>query len=361
VEPTKKKFWGTPEGKVTLVLLIGVGIALFYLWGSLVPFLIMALENTLYFIFLCIVVGLLLFLLLNKSIRNLVWNIYRISMRAIINQVVTIDPIGILKNRIESMEKDEIKLNDQRSILDGAIQKLFRKIEDFKKEIMHLLGFASKAQEKAAEAEKVMRMYEKSNDQVSYQNAALERSKWLSEAKTKAGKAGSLKELMEGKFIPLHQKMSSMSLMLGKAAQAVHYTIESTRNEVEVKEIEYTTVKTSYSALSSAISAIKGNPDERAIYEQSLAYIEEDLSRKLGAMRQMMETTSQVVANMDIENEISVDKGIVLLDKFMAGEDLSTLLDPAASKTTPYITVQALPTLPQSQQPKARVRSKWDD
>jgi hypothetical protein len=358
VEPTKKKLWETPEGKVTLFFLIGAGIALFYLWGSLVPFLIMALENTLYFIFLLIAVSLLLFFLLNKSIRSLVWNIYRVSMRFLINLVVTIDPIGILKNRIESMEKDEIKLNDQRSILDGAVQKLLRKIEDFKKEIVHLLGYASKAQEKAQEAEKVMIKYEKSNDQVNYQNAALEKSKWLQEAKTKAAKAGSLKELTEGKFIPLHQKMSSMSLMLGKAAQAVHYTIENTKNEVEVKEIEYTTVKTSYSALSSAISAMKGNPDERAIYEQSLAYIEEDLSRKLGAMRQMMDTTSQVVANMDIENEISLDKGMALLDKFMAGENLS-VLDPTTPKTIPYIT-QNLPQSSISLSQKV-TKSKWDD
>jgi len=319
----QKPFWKTPEGLGLVVLAIGAGSLLIYVWGSVLPFLIQMMANTLYFAGLCAAVAVLIWILTNKRLRLLAWNVYRIFMRALAGLVITIDPIGILKNRIEEMESDKDKLDAQVGLLDGAREKLRRKVQGGAEKAKDLLGKANVAKKRLADCQATEQAAKARGDVPGMQQAQLQRMECEKAANLAMTEAGGLQEMNQRRFIPLLNKMDQMWGVLTRASSASDYIIKKTKIEVDLKETEYEAVKTSYKALSSAMSVINGNPDSRALFEQSLAYIEDDITKKLGSMRQMMEVTSQVVTSMDLENDASLAKGIELLDSYMSSGDMA--------------------------------------
>ena len=319
----KKPLWQTPEG-IGLILIAIAGVStVIWAWGTLLPFLIKMLQDTLHFAALCAVVAVLVWILTNRQLRMLAWNLYRIFMRGLAGLVITIDPIGILKNKIEEMESDKEKLDAQVGLLDGAREKLRRKLQAGAERAKDLLGKANAAKKRLADCQAAEQNAKARGDVPGLQQAQLQRMECEKATNLALTEAGGLQEMNQRRFAPLLNKMDQMWGVLTRASSASDFIIKKTKIEVDLKETEYEAVKTSYKALSSAMSVINGNPDSRALFEQSLAYIEDDITKKLGSMRQMMEVTSQVVTNMDLENDASLSKGIELLDQYMSSGDMA--------------------------------------
>lgn len=291
-----KSIWSKPEGKATLLVLGGLGCVLFYYWGLILPFLIMTLQNTLYFGFLLGILGLLVFLFTNRQFRTMIWYLWKTLMRGLAGIIIQIDPIAILKSYISDLEKKQDEMNGKITELAGSKEKLWAKIQKNNEEAEDHLRKAAKAKEMDK----------------------------MDAAQLNAMRAGGLKSMNE-KLLPLHANMQRLHEFLEKAYKAADFVIKQAKIQVELKEAEYDAIKSSSQALRSAMTIFKGDPDKRAMFEQSLEYIQDDMAKKVAEMKRIVDLSTEFIDNADIESGVNYDKGMALLDEYLQGQKLSIL------------------------------------
>ena len=93
-------------------------------------------------------------------------------------------------------------------------------------------------------------------------------------------KAARLTESNE-KYLALHSKMTILYKVLSKMYSNSEVLLEDTRDQVKVKEQEYKAIKTSHSAMRGE-SIIKGDADRRAMFDQALEYVADDVAKQSG-------------------------------------------------------------------------------
>ena len=93
-------------------------------------------------------------------------------------------------------------------------------------------------------------------------------------------------------------------------------TAQDAENEVAAQKERYEMVKASHSAFKSAMSILKGNPDDLAIYNQAFSFVNDDIMDKVGEMDRVINTTGGLIDKMDIEKEIYAIKGNDISKKY---------------------------------------------
>ncbi len=298
----KKSFWKRPEGitgAIFLIALIGGGGFLLY---SALPVLIPLLQNTLYLALMLLVLGAIAYMVLDPKMRNLVWYSYKSVMRAITSWFVQIDPIGILKSYIEDMQDNLVKLRKQIGAIRGQMRQLQSLVEKNTEEIEQNMKLASAARDKG-------------ND-----NQLLLSSR----------KAARLKESNE-KYNALLQKMEILYRILNKMHQNSEILLEDTKDQVKLKEQERKAIRASHSAMKSAMSVISGDPDKRAMFDQAMESITEDVANKVGEMERFMEMSANFMDSVDLQQGIYQDEGLQMLEKWEKESTLMLLESPRIS------------------------------
>jgi hypothetical protein len=129
--------------------------------------------------------------------------------------------------------------------------------------------------------------------------------------------------------------MQRLHAFLDRAYKASDLVVRQAKIQVELKEAEYDAIKTGSKALRSAMSVFKGDPDKRAMFEQSIDYINDDMAKKVGEMKRIMEFSAEFIDNADIETGVSSDKGMALLDDYE--KRLSIFTQPAGASAQPSL------------------------
>jgi hypothetical protein len=89
----------------------------------------------------------LIYVVLDKKVRNLVFFMYKSFMRWLTGLFIQIDPIGILKTYIDDLKKNLMNMSKQLAVVKGQMQRLKLLMEENKKSIENNLKLASKAKE----------------------------------------------------------------------------------------------------------------------------------------------------------------------------------------------------------------------
>lgn len=294
-----KSFWEKPEGTTGLIF-IGIAVVAFLFFGNVIlPFVITALQNTLHAMILGGVILAIITLAMNNKFRFLVGNMFKSVMRFITGMFITIDPIGILKNYIDVMEKKIQGIENNILKLSGQKRNIYENIQRSNKEVEEHMRMASAAKKQGKQEEAVLY----------------------------ARKASRAKESAEN-FTVIHEKMELLYKVLDRMKKSVNFLLEDTKDEVRVKEIEYKSIKAAHKAMSSAQDLINGS-SERELFEQSMEHLAEDIGMKLGEMDRFMDATEHFMSGVDIQNGAWDEKGLEML---AAWENESTILDYESSK-----------------------------
>ncbi|MCO6463259.1 MAG: hypothetical protein J5I52_03835 [Saprospiraceae bacterium] len=289
-----KSFWQKPEGKTgTLFLLAIIGGAGYLLFKYSAAILGM-LTNLTGIIILLGVLGVIIYMVLDPKVRTLVSYFYKSVMRWITGIFVTIDPIGILKNYISDLQDNLEKMGTQIGNLKGQMRKLVTIVDENNKEINNSMLIAKKAKEQGNESAMVLA----------------------------SRKAARLKESNE-KYTQLHSKMSILYRVLTKMYSNSEILIEDTQDQVKVKEQERKAIRASHSAMRSAMSIIRGDADKRAMFDQAMEVIADDVANKVGEMERFMEMSSSFMESIDLQNGVFEEQGLKMLEEY---EKKSTLL-----------------------------------
>jgi len=283
----KKSFWKKPEGVTGIIfliaLLLGAGFLISTFGGA-----VLALAQTVpgkAAIFGTL--GVLVFMALDSKTRTLVSYMYKSAMRWITGMFIQIDPMGILKNYVDDLRKNLRKMRKQMHQLRGQMHKLGEMIHNNKKDIDSNIALAKTA--RAQQNEQVLIL--------------------------KSRKAGRLKE-SNIKLETLYKKMEVLYKVLNKMYKNSEILVEDIDDQVKIKEQEYEAIKASNSAMKSAMNIIKGDTDKRAMFDQALEAIADDVSGKVGEMENFMEMSQEFMESIDLQNGIFEEKGLEMLEKW---------------------------------------------
>ena len=315
----KRSFWGRPEGIFGMIVLAGLaGLSLVY-FNRIVEFLIRATSNILELALLLGALGVLIFLFTSRDVRTAVFFLFKSLMRSITGTVIQLNPIAIMKIYVDDLKKKRQQMQGQIDTLAGQLVKLNKKITENNENI----------KQKFAEANKANSLSDRPGMRESAQLATIE--------------GAGLQEMNE-KLLPLQRNMQRVLAFMEKVNQSADYIIKETEIKVRLKETEYQIVKESSSALKTAVSIFKGDPDKRFYFDQSMEYIQDDMSQKLGEMKRAMDLSMDFINGVDIQNGILSDKGEALLDAYNKGEFRMVQLDaPAANPITAPVPGQLNP------------------
>ncbi|MFY7889475.1 MAG: hypothetical protein ACOVOW_11225, partial [Spirosomataceae bacterium] len=139
------------------------------------------------------------------------------------------------------------------------------------------------------------------------------------------------------KLLPLQRNMQTVLGFMEKVQSSADYIIKETEIKVKLKETEYEIVKSSSSALKTAVSIFKGNPDKKFYFDASMEYIQDDMSMKLGEMKRAMDLSMDFINGVDIQNGVLTDKGQAMLEAYNKGDFKLINLD--ATSGTPTKTI----------------------
>ncbi len=289
-----KSFWSRPEGVTGGLFLGGLILGGGYLIASNINFLIGLTSNVIALSGMLLVLGAIIYMVLDPKMRNLVWYMYKSVMRWVTGLFVQIDPIGILKSYVSDLQTNLRKMNKQVSQLRGQMHKLQELIHNNKKEISDNLDLASKA--KATNKKSMMIL--------------------------KSRKAGRLKE-SNMRLEDLYKKMEVLYRVLTKMYENSEIMMEDIKDQVMVKEQERKAIMASHNAMSSAMNIIKGNKDKKMMFDMALEAVADDVSQKVGEMERFMDMSSNFMNSIDLQNGVFEEEGMKMLEKWeKEGESL---------------------------------------
>jgi phage shock protein A len=322
-ETRTKTFWEKPEGKVGTFFLIAALGGLGFLAFQNIEYLVGLAQNVLSLTLLIVAIATILFVFINPKTRNLLWYMYKSIMRSITGLFVKIDPIGILKSFVEDLESNLAKLSRQINTIRGQMRKLKNLVSDNGKEIEQNLKLASVAHKQNNETQVTLA----------------------------TRKAARLKEA-NAKYENLLNRLEVMNRILDKMYKNSEILIEDTKDQVKVKEQERKAIRTSHSAMKSAMAIISGDPDKRAMFDAALEHIADDLSSKVGEMERFMEMSANVMDSVDLENGMFEEEGMKMLEEW---EKKSNILSLGDGTSTSSLELKDL------KEPKAEPQTKSSD
>ena len=293
-QPKPKSFWRRPEGATGTVFLIAILAALGFVVVTNLGAIITLMSNVLYLALMILVLGAIIYMVLDPKMRALFGYMYKSVMRWITSVFVTIDPIGILKNYVDDLEGNLRKMSTQIGNIRGQMRKLKTLMEDNTSEMENSLKLAQKAKEQGMQNQMVL----------------------------SSRKAARLKDTNE-KYHTLYSKMEILSRVLTRMYQNSEILLEDTKDQVKHKEEERKAIRASHSAMKSAISVISGDADKRALFDMALEEIADDVAQKVGEMEHFMEMSSNFMNSVDLQNGVFEEEGLRMLDEW---EKKSTLM-----------------------------------
>lgn len=289
-----KGFWSKPEGVTGSIVLGGFLLGGGFLLYKYLPYLIGLTSNLIYLGGMLLVLGAIIYMILDPRMRTLIGYMYKSIMRWVTGIFVTIDPIGILKNYINDLENNLSKMSEQIGVLKGQIRKLQTNVTENSREIETQLRMAQVAKTQDQDAQMVLA----------------------------TRKAARLQETNE-KYQHLLAKMDILNKVLSKMYQNSEILYEDTKDQVKLKEQERKAIRASHSAMKSAMNVISGNTDQRVLFDQALEHIADDVAYKVGEMERFMELSANFMNSVDLQNGVFEEEGLKMLQDY---EEKSNLL-----------------------------------
>jgi len=279
---SKKRFWQRPEGLFGLFFGIGAICAIGY---YVIPILTQIVWNTLHFGIALACLGVFLFVVTNRKLRLSLMYMYEILMKKLVGLVIELDPFVIAESFISDMEKERENLYEQSVKVDGQKESLQMQITAKEKERVKLLdrARAAKANNMGPELANATRQIARIEEYI----------KQLS---------------------PIRDSLAKVGDHLTKVHKNSAYLIEDAKNELSLKKDLYKSVTTGNQALSSALKIFKGDPEKKAMVEQSMEYLKDDIAMKLASMKKAISYSSDFMRSIDLDNATFEIKGLQLLE-----------------------------------------------
>lgn len=140
----------------------------------------------------------------------------------------------------------------------------------------------------------------------------------------KSRKAGRLRD-SNMRLDVLYKKMEVLYRVLKKMYENSEIMMEDIKDQIELKEQERKAIMASTSAMRNARNIIQGDKDKKAMFDEALEAIADDVSQKVGEMERFMEVSASFMDSIDLQNGVFEEEGLEMLEKW-ENESMSLLL-----------------------------------
>ena len=294
--------WQQPEkiaGRVFLAGLVGTAV---YFWGSILPFLVDMVFDT---VKLGIGLGVLFVLFLlatNKRIQAGLWYAGQRMMRTAAGIFVNTDPIGVMEDYIRNTEKEARKMDAEVTNIEGAHELVKRKLAANTAQMQEYLALAASAQ----------RQGEKDS------------------AESYASRAAQIQDYNQ-RLQPMATTTANVTVVMRQILKAALRQIDGSKFKVSLLKDEYQLVKRTSSGMRAAMNILRGDPDKKYFFDLATDRVAQDMAQQLGQIKQAMRYSQEFVKEMDIQNGVMSEKGQRLLDKYQKGDFNAVLNEKTAA------------------------------
>ena len=312
--PATKGFWKSKDGKWGLGLLVPIAGFGLYLLYQILPFLITLTQNLITLIGLGLCLAGLVYVIMDKQIRTSVFYAYKMLVKVLRRAIINSDPVAVLQVYIDQLNKKYETVKEQIRQLFGATKKLEDSIARTQDDMTHQLEMMAVVKKKSP------------NDiQIGvYANQAGRDEKDIKD------------------FQAMLTKLNSLKKVLTEMSKACQVVIADKTNEVKSISLKRETMGQAYSAFASAFSVLKGDPDQRAFFEEAMEAIQTDISYKSGIIESFIDESADMLKDIANQNSAFEDKGNALLDRWQK-EGIPALLTDGKEKVNPLQQLNAVP------------------
>ncbi len=275
-----KSSWSRPENWATWLGVGALGLLGFSMLDKILPLVVRVMENALYAGILGVAITGFAFVLVNKDIHRLAWTLYKSGMRWLTNLVITIDPIGILKETLVEVKE--------------KIKEITRSEASLREQIRSLESAIASGDQEAEENWKRMAAAKK---------AAKDGNRSMGKAAILAGRQAGRVKQSNATLNQLLAKLRKFLDVTVRMREGAEFTAEDMEATIGVKERERKAIRAAHKALSLASRIIKGDR-EMEMYNMTLEHLNNDYFEKIGQIEQFMADSQNALDTMDLQNMV---------------------------------------------------------
>lgn len=281
-EVVPKSFWERKEGWTGMIILGLIGFGLF----SISPTILLLLQDTTYALMLLGGLAAVAYLAMNTQFRNMVWAAYQIFCRKVTGILIEMDPIAIVNGYIEKLEKNRENMAEQINKLRQQMGSLKRLIDTNEKSRVENIQLMQAAKGK--------------ND---------------TQFVLKSRAAGRLQD-SNLNLQQLYTKLEVVYRVLNKMYENAGVILEDTKDDVKIRTTEYAAIKVSSNAFRSAMSVINGDKDKKAIFDQTMEFMADNIGQRVGEMEHFMDISKSFMDGIDLQNGVFEQSGLKMLENW---------------------------------------------
>lgn len=266
--------------------IIGLGVAGFWFWGTIVTFVNATLKSTL----LTVVYGAPLAILVGSILLypKAWWMGYKSICKGITSWFIKIDPLSYMDRYADYLSEKLDNLNKTKIDLGGRQVAAGRRIDALKKEV-------EEHKRRGAAAIKM-------NDQ---NTASLEGTRLQ----------GALNSIQT--YTPNYERMTRSLKFLTEMGDNWGVTIIKLREEIARKREEYEVLRDEAKALGQAEEFLRGDTDAGRIYQESLKELEGRVTRMIAYVDDFEKRAEPILKGIEVDNQMQHDEGIAALEAYM--------------------------------------------
>lgn len=281
--PDPKKGAGRVLG---LGLLAGVGLMTYYF---ILPFLLTIVWGTIQLAVGIVVAAVLLYILMNPSF----WKRLRIILdtlgEILFRGFVEMNPFTIMELQVNKSEDDR---------------------EDLKKQTEKLKGQEDKLKTQLLEEEKIMKLavekIEICKKRVRSNPSDFEAPMELESATNEWNNSNDFIE----KVSPIYHDITKLVSIVDRAYIKSGFALKDARNTIRKQRATYEAVTTGDKAMKRALRAFTGDPDMNKAGAIALEALKKDISNKVGAIKNSIQLTSQIMNERDLNDAAKVNLAV---------------------------------------------------
>lgn len=307
-----KSFWARREGKAGAIVLGALGLAALgagvFFWGLILPFLIGVAANT---VQLAILVGILMVItspLWSKRVRLITQLAFQQTMRWVVGRFVELDPIGILRENIKQIREQVAEFSKAVQAISGNRQRV---IDDIAKQKAGIRKNGNLIKSAEVEIQKLEAAKQKMTDaqQIQEQELSINR---ISLTRQGYGRIAGAQLQALKREQPALESLSKLYDQLCRIRDLGTYRAEALSQEADIESQTHDLMTSVKSAIRSGSKMLQRDPNQTAVYEQAIEYLNNDASDTLGAMSDFNRWAERSLTDMDIQNGAQAEEAFAM-------------------------------------------------
>lgn len=307
-----RSFWDRKEGKAGAIVLGALGLAALgagiFFWGLILPFLIGVAANS---IQLAIMVGILAVItspIWSKRVRLITQLAFQQTMRWTVGMFVELDPIGILRENIKQIREQVAEFSKAVQAISGNRQRV---IDDIAKQKAGIRKNGNLIKSAEVEIQKLEAAKQKMTDpqQIQEQELSINR---ISLTRQGYGRIAGAQLQALKREQPALESLSKLYDQLCRIRDLGTYRAEALSQEADIESQTHDLMTSVKSAIRSGSKMLQRDPNQTAVYEQAIEYLNNDASDTLGAMSDFNRWAERSLTDMDIQNGAQAEEAFAM-------------------------------------------------